>query len=66
MIEDDPFATPAARKAQAHTLGSELARLSVTELEALVGDLEAEIARVRAAIEAKRATQNAADALFRR
>ena len=66
MIEDDPFATPAARKAQAHTLGSELARLSVADLEALVGDLEAEIARVRTAIEAKRATQNAADALFRR
>ena len=40
--------------------------LSVVELEAYIGQLEAEILRARAAIEAKRAVRAGAEALFRR
>jgi uncharacterized small protein (DUF1192 family) len=40
--------------------------LSVDELEAYIGDLEAEIARVRQAIVAKRQVRAGADSLFRK
>ncbi|BBK39460.1 hypothetical protein STAQ_45380 [Allostella sp. ATCC 35155] len=40
--------------------------LSVDELEAYIGELEAEIARVRQAIEAKRGHRSAAESVFRR
>ncbi|BBK40091.1 hypothetical protein STVA_01110 [Allostella vacuolata] len=40
--------------------------MSVDELEAYIAEMEAEIARVRAAIEAKRGHRNAAEAFFRR
>jgi uncharacterized small protein (DUF1192 family) len=40
--------------------------LSVAELEAYIGDLEAEIVRVRAAIAAKHSQRAGADSLFRR
>ena len=46
-------------------LGETLDLLSVSELEQRVADLEAEIARVKAAIGAKQASKNAADAFFR-
>jgi uncharacterized small protein (DUF1192 family) len=39
--------------------------LSVAELEHRVGELEQEILRVKTAIQAKRASKNAADAFFR-
>ncbi|WP_374330547.1 DUF1192 domain-containing protein [Aestuariivirga sp.] len=47
------------------TLGENLDLLSVAELEQRVGELEQEIARVKAAIQSKRASKNAADAFFR-
>lgn len=40
--------------------------LSVDELEAYIGELEAEIARVRQAIAAKRGHRSAAESVFRR
>lgn len=47
------------------TVGESLDLLSVSELEQRVEALEAEIARVKAAITAKKASKNAADAFFR-
>ena len=47
------------------TLGENLDLLSVSELEQRVRDLEAEILRVRSAIDAKRASKSAADSFFR-
>lgn len=46
-------------------LGETLDLLSVSELEQRVRDLESEIQRVKAAITAKQASKNAADAFFR-
>lgn len=46
-------------------LGEALDLLSVSELEQRVAALEAEIVRVKAAISAKQASKNAADAFFR-
>ena len=43
-----------------------LAPLSIAELEAYIGELEDEIARVRADIAAKRAQRGGAEALFKR
>lgn len=40
--------------------------MSVDELEAYIGEMEAEIARVRRAIEAKRGHRSAAESFFRR
>ena len=61
MMDDDrPAKTTAA------VLGEPLDAFSIGELEARIRALEAEIARVGAAIEAKKATENAANALFRR
>jgi uncharacterized small protein (DUF1192 family) len=47
-------------------LGQDLSALSEHELEARIGALEAEIARCREAIAARRNTKSAADAFFRR
>ena len=46
-------------------LGENLDLLSVAELEHRVGQLEAEILRVKAAIQSKQASKNAADMFFR-
>jgi uncharacterized small protein (DUF1192 family) len=43
-----------------------LGPLSIAELEAYIGELEEEIARVRADIGAKRAQRGGAEALFKR
>ncbi|BBK34376.1 uncharacterized small protein (DUF1192 family) [Stella humosa] len=40
--------------------------MSVEELESYIAEMEVEIARVRAAIEAKRGHRGVAEALFRR
>jgi uncharacterized small protein (DUF1192 family) len=40
--------------------------MSIGELETYIGDLEAEIARARMAIEKKRSIRGGADALFKR
>ncbi|MFN4143923.1 DUF1192 domain-containing protein [Aestuariivirga sp.] len=47
------------------TIGENLDLLSVSELEQRIHDLEAEIERIRAAIQSKRASKDAADAFFR-
>ena len=46
-------------------LGENLDLLSVSELEHRVQQLEQEILRVKAAIQSKQASKNAADAFFR-
>ena len=47
-------------------IGRDLYNLSVAELEQFIGELEAEIARVRGEIQRKRDVRGAAEALFRR
>jgi uncharacterized small protein (DUF1192 family) len=47
-------------------LGESLATLSVAELEARIGALEREIARVKAELDAKRKHESTASALFKR
>lgn len=59
--EQDPRPKPTTE-----TLGEDLSRLSVAELEGRVARLKAEIARVEAAIAAKRSVEDAANALFKR
>jgi uncharacterized small protein (DUF1192 family) len=54
------------KKAKAHELGTDLSKLSIGELAALVEALKAEIARVEAIIAAKQCSKSAADAAFRR
>lgn len=61
-IEDD---RPPPKRA-AHVVGEDVSRLSVAELDERIGLLRAEIARLEAAVAARRSTANAADALFRR
>jgi uncharacterized small protein (DUF1192 family) len=60
MDEEDllPTRRPPAKK--------NLAPLSIAELEAYIGELEEEIARVRADIAAKRSQRGGAEALFKR
>lgn len=53
------------KKPMGISVGESLDLLSVSELEHRVQALEAEIARVKAAIDAKRASKSAADAFFR-
>ncbi|HWK40075.1 MAG TPA: DUF1192 domain-containing protein [Hyphomicrobium sp.] len=47
-------------------IGESLETLSVIELEARIGALEAEIVRVRRELEAKRRHEEAASALFKK
>lgn len=53
------------KKPKAHEVGMPIERLSVEELNEHIAQLEAEIARLRAAIEARGATRVAADAAFK-
>ncbi len=57
MEPDEPMKQPAARR--------NLDPLGVAELEAYIGELESEIARVRAAITAKQRLRGGADGLFK-
>lgn len=52
-------------KPAAITIGEDLKRLSVAELEARVTALEAEIARTKVEIDSKKAHNAAASALFK-
>ena len=47
-------------------LGQDLSALSAHELEARIAAMQEEIARCRAAIEARAATKNTADAFFKK
>lgn len=51
---------------KAVTVGEDLSTLSISELELRVGALQAEIARIEAAIARKRAHESAAASLFKR
>ncbi len=62
MREDDDR----PRKVAAHEIGQPLETLSLSDLDARVALLRAEITRIEAAIEAKRVAQGAADAFFKR
>lgn len=66
MIEDDPFGSRPALKPTAHEIGSDLSTLSEVEIEERIALLEAEIARLRQALERKRSSRAAADAFFKR
>ena len=60
----DPDDLP--KKKVSHELGQELALLSVGELAERIGLLKDEIARLETEMARKRASQNAADAFFKR
>jgi uncharacterized small protein (DUF1192 family) len=51
---------------KAATLGESLETLSVAELEQRIADLQSEIERVKAELEAKRRHEDAASSLFKR
>ncbi|HWV21565.1 MAG TPA: DUF1192 domain-containing protein [Devosia sp.] len=53
------------KKPVAHDVGMVLDTLSVSELEHRIALLEGEIARLKAAIEARGSTRKAADAVFK-
>ena len=53
------------RKPKAHEVGMPIDTMSVEELSERIGMLEAEIDRLKAAIEARGATRRAADAAFK-
>jgi uncharacterized small protein (DUF1192 family) len=54
------------RKKIAHTLGEDLAKLSLDELAVLVALLRAEIERIEAAAAAKRSSAEVAASFFKR
>jgi uncharacterized small protein (DUF1192 family) len=53
------------KKLPPHEVGMPIETMSVEELESRIGLLEAEIGRLRAAIDARRSTRAAADSLFK-
>ena len=55
----------AISKPKGHEVGMVLDTMSVEELQERIAMLEQEIVRLRAAIEARNKTRNAADALFK-
>lgn len=60
LFDDPPGERPAP-----HRLGEDLATLSIDELEARIALLDAEIGRLRQAIEAKTASRHAASSFFK-
>jgi uncharacterized small protein (DUF1192 family) len=66
MAMATPDDEPPKKKASAHEVGEELAKLSLDELAARVEILKKEIARIEATIAAKRASASAAETFFRR
>jgi uncharacterized small protein (DUF1192 family) len=60
MFDDD-----LPKKPKAHDLGMVLDALSVEELTDRIGLLEAEIARLRLAVEAKKKSRDAAASVFK-
>ncbi len=54
------------KKKVAHEIGQDLTLLSVTELAERIGLLKDEIARLEAEMARKRASQTAADAVFKK
>ena len=62
----DPEELLPRKKAPEIVLGEDLSAMSEFELDTRIGRLEAEIARCREAIGARRATKSAADSFFKR
>lgn len=60
MFDDQPV-----KKPKGHEVGMPIDTLSVDELEERIGQLEAEIARLREAISARQQTKAAADSIFK-
>ena len=54
------------KKKAGHEIGEDLAKLSVDELGERIGLLTAEIERVKAALDEKRASAQAAESFFKR
>ena len=61
MDDDDTV-----KKPPAHAVGMPIDAMSAAELEMRIGLLEAEIRRLRAAIDARRQSRAAADSFFKR
>jgi len=53
------------KKPEVHSLGADLSKLSVDELKELAQSLRAEIERVEAVLEAKKASKDAAESAFK-
>jgi uncharacterized small protein (DUF1192 family) len=66
MARDDDEEPSSKRVNLGSGAAKDLTPLSVAELEAHIHVLEAEIARIRAAIEAKRSHRSGAEGLFKR
>lgn len=62
----DPDELLPRKKAPEIVLGEDLSALSEQELATRIGALESEIARCRAAIDARKSTRFAADSFFRK
>jgi uncharacterized small protein (DUF1192 family) len=62
----DPEELLPRKKPAEIVLGEDLSAMSAFELDARIAHLEAEIARCRDAISARKATKSAADAFFKR
>jgi uncharacterized small protein (DUF1192 family) len=64
-MDTDDLAPP-PKKPKSYELGQDLSKLSVGELQALIDDLKAEIARVEATLAAKQSSRTAAESAFKR
>ena len=60
------FDEEAPKKKLAHQLGEDLSKLSLDELATRIESLKAEIARLEAAVEKKRASAEVAASFFKR
>lgn len=61
IFDDEP-----RKKTPVHEIGQDLSLLSVGELRERIGQLEAEIERLKVDVNSKGATKVAAEALFKR
>jgi uncharacterized small protein (DUF1192 family) len=64
-MDTDDLAPP-PKKAKSYELGQDLSKLSVAELQALIDDLKADIARVQQTLAAKQSSKSAAESVFKR
>ena len=61
LFDDEPL-----KRTEAYRIGQDLSLLSVEELKRRIEELRAEIGRLEKEIEAKGATRNAAESVFRK
>ncbi len=60
FIDDEPV-----KKKLAHEIGQDVSQVSIGELEERIGLMRAEIARLEAEVEKRRASRSAAESVFR-